>query len=467
MQTEINKDIYKNKRIVLGIILIGVLMANLDAVMLSIALPTITTYFNVGLSQSQWVVTGYIVAMTCLLIIFGKISEYTGKTKIYIMGFSIFTVSSLICGITTNINELIIFRIVQGMGASMVYGVMGALLYEAYPSEERGRAMGYVATTVAGAILIGPALGGLITDFLGWRYIFFINVPIGIVLVACAVKYMHIPETTLNNLKMDWIGSGTLVISIAFLLLFFGELSNNKILVGSLLIYGAIFAVSLIIFVIWEGKYETPLLDLSIFRNKLFILPTISYMFYYIALNINNIIGPFYFEGAMGYKPSEVGLFFMIVPLIMMFASPVSGWLYDKHHWKYTTGLGMSIVAAAYILQSYAFQKIDLGLIILTFVIAGVGSGIFQGPIYTEILDSLSDKTAIASGIASMSRSLGVALGVSLATILAMFELNAAGYNGAILSAGPSLLSSSIGMVVLVAGILCVISTAMSVLRNM
>jgi len=458
---------FKNRHIMLSIILIGVLMANLDVVMLNIALPTITTFFNVSLAQSQWAVTGYVLAMTSLLIVFGKVSDYTGKTKMYLVGFSIFTISSLACGFAGNLNQLIAFRFIQGLGASMIYGVLGALLYQVSPPEERGRAMGYLAAVVAGALLVGPGLGGMITDLLGWKYIFFINVPIGLILLTLAINYLKIPETTSKNVDMDWFGSGTLMLSIVFLLLLCGELVNENKTIKLLIAYGIIFLVSLIAFIFRESKCKKPLLDLSIFSNRKFTMPTISLMLYYIAFNAANFIGPFYFEGVMGYKPLQVGILFMLVPLIMMLSSPVSGWLYDKYHWKYTTGLGMLMVAIACALQGYASQETDLRLIVVAFIIRGIGSGIFQGPNFTEVLNALPmDKTALASSIASTARNLGTALGVSIATILLSIELFIAGYAGEPLSAGPIMLANAIGRILMISGALCALSATASVLRN-
>ncbi|HWQ64182.1 MAG TPA: MFS transporter, partial [Methanospirillum sp.] len=169
-------------------------MANLDAVMVNVALPTITVFFTTELALSQWTVTGYILMMTSLLIIVAKLSEYTGITRLYIAGWGLFTLSSLACGFTETIVGLIFFRIIQGIGASMVYCGMGPLIIHASEPSQRGQVMGYITTAIACATFIGPGLGGFITELLGWQYIFLVNVPIGIFLIICCLKYLNIQE---------------------------------------------------------------------------------------------------------------------------------------------------------------------------------------------------------------------------------------------------------------------------------
>ena len=178
-QVGIPDSVYKNRYKISVIVLIGILMSVLDGYMVTIALPTITTYFNVDVAQSQWIITGYLVVMTVLFIFFGKFSEYTGKTKLFLIGWVLFTLSSLACSLSSGITELIIFRIAQAAGASMVAGVSGAIIFHAFPPNEIGKAMGYFGATVAVSSLIGPGLGGLITNSIGWQYIFFVNVPLG------------------------------------------------------------------------------------------------------------------------------------------------------------------------------------------------------------------------------------------------------------------------------------------------
>lgn len=200
-QTNIQEFAYKNRLIILGIVLTGIIMSILDGYMVGIALPNITTSFNVSITQSQWIISGYLLVLTGLFIFFGKLSEYTGKTKLFMVGWLIFTISSLVCGLAHEINLLIFFRIVQAVGASAVAGVSGAILFHTFPQNEIGKAMGFYGAAVALGSIIGPVLGGLITNSIGWQYIFLINVPMGVILLIFAMKYLKIPESRVKTSK--------------------------------------------------------------------------------------------------------------------------------------------------------------------------------------------------------------------------------------------------------------------------
>ena len=191
----------------------------IDGSVVSIALPTITRYFQADVAQSQWVITSHLVTVTSLLMIFGRIAERTGKVRLFLAGFVIFTLASVACGLSTTLSMLIFFRAVQAAGA----------------------AMGYIGTTVSLASIAGPIPGGYLVDYMGWKYIFLINLSIGIVLLALAARYMKIEETRSSKLDLDWRGGIALIIFIVSLMLFLGDLSSNK----ALFISGASWATRL------------------------------------------------------------------------------------------------------------------------------------------------------------------------------------------------------------------------------
>jgi len=459
--------VYRNRYVILGIILLGSFMATLDSSMVNIALPTITIDYNVGLAESQWTITGYLLSMTGLFIFFGKLSEFTGKVKLFIIGWAIFTVSSLACGIAPGLYELIVFRIVQGIGASMLSAVGGALIFEAFPPQERGKAMGLFGVVFGIGAVVGPALGGFIVDGLGWQYIFLINVPIGVVLLACAFKYMKIPEMTVNRLDMDWIGAVTLCISIVSLMLFCSEVANGLTMTMPMAAYAVTSVLSFIIFLYRESTCKKPLLDLSIFRNRLFTLPILSGLLLFMPISISNTLSPFYFEGVMGYTASQVGLILIVVPLFMMFSAPVSGILYDKYHWKYSAAAGALVYFLGFVVFGYGLLTINFWIIIAAFIIRGIGGGIFSSPNSIETMSALPrEKTATASSVSSTITFLSIMLGVALSSTFLTLDLNASGYVGPIFLAGSSLLANSIGVITLGAGAFLIASSAASVLRN-
>jgi EmrB/QacA subfamily drug resistance transporter len=466
-QTTVQDSVYRNRYIILAIILIGTFMAMLDATMVSIALPNMTVHFNVDLIQSQWTITGYLLAMTGLFIFFGKVSDYTGKARLFMAGWAIFGLSSLACGLAPGLKELIAFRIAQGIGASMVACISAAMIYLVFPPQERGKALGMVGVVFGGAALIGPGLGGFIVDSLGWQYIFFINVPLCIVLLALALKYLKIPEQTTKRFEMDWIGAATLFVAIVTLMLLCTEIAKDQKVTDVKLAYAAVSGIATVAFLFYESRCARPLLDLSIFHNRRFTLPIVSAMLLYAGISLATTLAPFYFQGAMGYTASEVGYISMVVPLFMMFAAPISGGMYDKRHWKFQSAAGLVVYAAGMIAMGLGVVAMNFWLIIVAFAVRGIGAGIFSSPNGIETMSAVArEKLGVASSVQYTANYMAIMVGVAFSTILVTASLNGNGYSGPVILAGPSLLSTSVGAIMFVAAALCVIAAVVSVLRN-
>jgi EmrB/QacA subfamily drug resistance transporter len=325
----------KNRYIVLLLVLTGVLMSVVDGSVVSTVLPTITEYFKVGIAQSQMIMTAYLVTLTSLLMIFGKVAEYVGKARLFWLGIALFSFSSLACGMSTSLNLLVICRIIQAAGAAMMFSISSAIIIQAFPRGEQGRAISYIGVAVAISSILGASLGGFIVDLWGWMYIFLINVPIGIIQLLLSSMYMRIEDNRSSSLKVDWIGAITLITFIVSLMALLGQLSISFTFQPAILGLSLIFLGSLAAFVINESRQKAPILDLSIFRYRMFVLPCISMILFFVASLMISVLGPFYFEGVMGYTASQVGLIYLIVPAIMVIGAPVTGWIYDKRQFRY------------------------------------------------------------------------------------------------------------------------------------
>ncbi|MFB3766122.1 MAG: DHA2 family efflux MFS transporter permease subunit [Methanotrichaceae archaeon] len=460
----------KSRHIIMILVLIGVLMAVVDGSVVSIALPTITGYFNVSIAQSQWVMTSYLVTLTSLLLIFGKVAEYTGKGRLFFLGVIFFTFSSLACGLSSSLWMLILFRVAQATGAAMMFSISAAIIFQSAPRGEQGRAMSYIGSTVAIGSIIGPTLGGIIVDLLGWKYIFLINVPIGIAQLVLLARYMKIEDKRSSELKIDWVGAVMLVAFIVSLMALLGELSASFAIQPAVIMLALIFVISLAAFIVNESRQEMPLLDLSVFRYKMFVLPSISMVLFFVANLMISVLGPFYFEGVMGYTASQVGAIYLIVPAIMVIGAPITGWIYDKRQFRYLAAVGLTILASSMIMLGYLASSTaqDTRLMLLSFATMGIGGVLFQSPNNTEIMRALPmAKINIASSFTATARNLGMALGVSLSGVLVSLQLSQAGYYGTITEAGPELLSSTISRVIIIAGMLCVVGMLVAVYRGM
>ncbi|HPS92368.1 MAG TPA: MFS transporter, partial [Methanothrix sp.] len=345
-----------------------------------------------------------------------------------------------------------------------------AIIFQSFPRGEQGRAMGYIGATVAIGSILGPTLGGFIVDLLGWKYIFLINVPIGIVQLLLSSRYMKIEEKTSDSLNVDLIGAATLITFMVSMMALLGELSVSFSPSPANIALAMIFILSLAAFVINESRQKAPLLDLSIFRYRMFVLPCVSMIIFFVSNLMISILGPFYFEGVRGYTPSQVGLIYLIVPAIMVIGAPVIGWIYDKHQFRYLAALGMAIMAVSMIRLGYLAASLgsDPRQMLFAFVFLGMGGAFFQSPNNTETMRSLPrDKINIASSFTATIRNLGMALGVSFSGVLVSLQLARAGYYGTLLEAGPVLLSSTVSRVMMLAGLLCIIGTVVSIYRGM
>lgn len=456
---------FRHRYAVLFIVLASVLMAVIDGTVVNIALPSMTRFFSVDLSDSQWTITAYLITMTSLLLVFGKVSEYVGRARLFFVGIIVFTASSLACGLSAGLPELILFRVIQGAGAAMLFSISSALIFATTPPAERGRAMGYLGATVAIGSIAGPIVGGFVVDSLGWQYIFFINIPIGILLIASAAAYFRIDEKRTTSLSLDWQGSAAMVAMFVALIMALGSLADTGIITPAAIISGAIFLGALALFIWHERRCPAPLLDLSVFSHRAFLFPVIAVVLVFVANFMMAVVGPFYFEGVLGYRPSQVGLVFLVTPAVMVIVAPVAGSLYDRHPTRNYAALGMSITAISFLILSYCAITRNVPGIIVAFVLFGTGVGLFQSPNNTAILSALpKEQLSTASSVIATSRNLGMALGVSLGSILLSFQLMAAGYGGDVITADPALLAVSISRIMAVCACLCGIVVLLSLL---
>ena len=461
-----NSTVYKDRYIILGIVLTGILMSVLDGNVVGIALPAITQVFHVDLALSQWTATAYLLTITSTLLIFGKLSEYTGKTKMYISGFAVFTLGSLACGLAPGIYELIAFRVLQGIGGAMVAGIGAAILFMAFPPEERGRAMGYIGAVSGVGCVIGPGLGGFLVEHCGWGSVFLINVPIGIALLAAAFRFLKLPEEAVEKRPIDWIGAAALILAASSLLLFLDEISSGPQLTWNIVLFAGSCTGGLIVFLLQERRAKEPLMDLSAFRELRFTLPLAGLLISFTATLLLGVVAPFYFEIAFGYPASTVGYIMFIPPVIMIAGAPIGGLLVDKHPWKYYSAAGMGIMALALALMGFFATRMDLAPILLSLALFGLGEALFTSPNSNEVMGALPrKKTGIASSAAAVARNLGMSLGVAMAAAILTLQLAGTGSHAAF-APTPAAIAGAVSLALYFAAALCILGALLSSLRN-
>ena len=453
----------KGRYLALTIVMIGVFMSVLDAVSLNIALPSITSYFQVAVADTQWVVTSYLLVQTCFLIISGKVSERTGQARMFTLGLLVFSTSSLLCALSSNLWQLIMFRVMQGLGASMMFSVSTAIIFRIFDVRGRGKALGFLGSTVSLGGMLGPVIGGVLVGTLGWQSIFLVNVPIGLIAAVLAVRALKVEETISDHLRMDYLGAVLWVVSIGSLVLMLGALGGNGALTTENGAYLLVFLVTILLFVLREREVAEPLLDISVFKIGRFSLITMSMAMFFMSMSLVIILGPFYYEGVLVYGPATVGAIFMILPAITMFGSLLVGRIYDKRRlWPYTT-VAHLVRALGFFLMAYGFLSLSLPLTLVAFAVMGLGSCLFQTPNNAEMMLSLPmRKSGLASSIQATTRNLSMAVGISLATIFMTVLMGSMDY-GAI-AGGPLAgeLARSVTIAVAFGGVLSMVGAMIS-----
>ena len=460
-------DAAPNRYAILAVVLAGVFMAVLDGVVVSIALPTITAHYGVDLDSTQWVITAYLLTMTVLLLPMGRVSEYTGRAPLFVAGLALFTLGSAACGLAPSLAFLVGSRVVQAIGGAMVFSISNALIFEAFPVTERGRALGYLGSVVAIGSLASPVVGGGLVEAFGWESIFFINLPIGAAVIAGALRVLPRGHVRPDRFSFDLPGALALGVALAGLIFFLGRLAASPVLDATAAAYALVAVAATTVFVLVERRTQAPLVDLGLFAEPLYVLPVLAMLLYFVAAFMLNLVGPFYFEAVMGFSPGTVGLVVLLLLAVMAVTAPAAGWLYDRSRFPYLAAAGMGLVAAGYAVAGYAASARLLVPMLGAFLVIGLGAGLFQAPNNTAQMSAVPRRwLGLASAITASGRNLGMSLGVSIGSVLLSASLIAGGSTGPILEADPALLASSVGAIIWTGAVLTAIAAGLSALRG-
>lgn len=409
---------------ILAVVAIGTFMGPLDSSVVNIALPSIKNTFQTTLPVVEWVVMAYLLIISSLLLTFGRMGDMYGHKKIYIAGFATFTVGSLLCGMAPTISALIAFRVVQAVGAGMLMSMGPAIITDITPPQERGKSMGVIAVAVSVALTTGPVLGGFLTAKFGWPSIFLINIPVGILVIF--LSQLVIPNTKGHDAQpFDIRGAVTFFIALISILLPLTYTERvgwtNPYLLGWL----AFGLALMIFFVILEKRTKHPMVDMSLFKNRLFSMANLSALLNYIALFSTVIMMPFYLQQLRGLSPSEAGVLLIPMPLTTMLVAPISGAVSDRIDSRYLSSIGMAIVSLGlWILSNLQIDSPRINIII-ALIVLGLGSGLFQTPNNSAIMGSVPpNRRGIASGLLASMRNIGMVFGVAISGAVFTGRLN-------------------------------------------
>jgi EmrB/QacA subfamily drug resistance transporter len=405
---------YSRKWYVMAAVAMGIFLATIDASIVNVALPTLVRELSTEFTLVRWVVLVYLLTVTTLILNMGRLGDRVGKKPVYAAGFIIFTIGSALCGIAPTVYWLIGFRVLQAIGAAMMMALGVAIVTEAFPPSERGRALGLAGSIVSIGIVVGPVLGGLIIDALSWHWIFYVNLPVGILGILMVARF--VPDIRpLGEQRFDYPGAFTLFVSLMALLmaLTWGEqVGFARPLILSLLALGLIL---LAVFLVIERKVSQPMVDLNLFQNRLFSINLVTGFITFVCVAGTIILMPFYLENVLGYHPSSVGLLLAVVPITMGVTAPIAGAMSDRLGTRPITVVGLLVLLVGYYaVSTLTIQTTPLGYI-ARFLPIGVGMGIFQSPNNSAIMGSAPRaRLGVASGLLAMTRMLGQTTGIAV-----------------------------------------------------
>ncbi|HXD53982.1 MAG TPA: MFS transporter, partial [Solirubrobacteraceae bacterium] len=414
---------------------VAMFMLLLDITVVNVALPDIQRTLGSSFSDLQWVVNAYSLTLAAFLLTAGAAADRLGRRRVFVAGLFVFTLSSAACGLSGSPLELNLFRAVQGVGGAMMFATSLALIASAFHGKERGVAFGVYGGVIGAAVAVGPVVGGLITSGIGWEWIFFINVPIGIGAVFLTLK--EVEESRDPNARgIDWVGFVTF--SASLFLLVFALVQGNEKGWGSteIVSFLAGAVVLFAIFIVAERAQERPMLDLSLFRRRAFtgasvvafsISASMFSMFLYLTL---------YVQDVLGYTPLQAGVRFLPITLLSFFVAPIAGRLSVRLPIRLLLCVGLLLVSGGLLSMTAVDASSDWTVLIPGFLIAGAGIGLINPPLASTAVGVVHfTRSGMASGINNTFRQVGIATGI--AGLGAVFQHDVTHNTRAALSGAP------------------------------
>ena len=389
-------------------------LATIDASIVNVAFPTLVEELDTSFNVIQWVALGYLLTIATLTLGMGRFGDVVGKKRPFIAGMALFVVASVACGLVPSVSWLIAFRVLQAVGSVLILALGAALLVEAFPPTERGKALGWIGTAVSLGIVSGPVIGGLLISSFGWRAIFFVNIPVGIVALLMANRY--IPATPpIRGQKFDVVGA--LLMSVSLFAFSLALTLGQERGFGTPLIVGS-FVVSVtaaVAFVVVELRTDDPMLQLRLFRNPILSVSVATGFLAFVCLSSTFLLMPFYLEGVLGFAVGTVGLLMGVAPLMMGLTSPIAGTLSDRFGVRRVSLVGLAVIAVAYF--SYLTFDTDTTAIHFMSLAAplGIGIGVFNSPNNSGIMGSVPPEyMGVGGGLVTITRLLGQITGIAV-----------------------------------------------------
>jgi EmrB/QacA subfamily drug resistance transporter len=437
-------------RLTIFTIALAAFMGSLDVTIVNISLPTIARYFDVGTGMVSWIVLAYLLVMSSFLLAFGKIGDLKGFKRVFLAGFAVFVTGSFLCAIAPSIKLLIAFRMLQALGAAMLTAIGPAMVTVFLPPEIRGKALGIVATFASLGIAMGPPIGGLLTSFLSWRWIFFINIPVGIVAIligkAVLPESEPMPGPSGQKARFDLLGAGLVFLSLFGLIFGMnmgGELGWTSPTIAGCLIGSIVLAV---VFVLRESRFSEPLVDLKLFRNPSFTSANGAVLLVMLVYGGAVFLFPFYLEYVKGLGTEVAGLILMVPSIATIIVASRAGALSDRIGSRKICVAATLLCAAGFYLLSFLDAESTRAFIFVALVILGLSLGMFLPPNSNLVMaQSPADKCGIASSLMMTARNVGTVIGIAVFEMVFAARVQMAGLSDGAVQGGAALAPLTLG----------------------
>jgi EmrB/QacA subfamily drug resistance transporter len=394
---------------------LSILLASLGMSIANVALPTLTLAFDASFQAAQWVVLAYLLSTTTLVVSAGRLGDILGRRRLLLAGLLLFTGASLVCGVASALWQLIAARAAQGLGAATMMALAMAFVGETVPKEKTGSAMGLLGTTSAIGTALGPSLGGILIGGFGWRSVFFVNVPLGMMALALAHRSLKRDRDDKATQRGTFDLKGTIVLALALATYALATTTGN----GH---FGSANAVLLLaagtgaaLFVLIEASAATPLVQLAMFRNSALTAGFATSALVATVMMTTLVVGPFYLSGALGLDAARVGLVMSVGPLVAAFAGVPAGRLVDWFGANRMTFAGLAGVLVGSISLSVIPAAAGIPGYVVALATMTVGYALFQAANNTVVMaDAPQDRRGVISGMLNLARNLGLMTGASV-----------------------------------------------------
>jgi EmrB/QacA subfamily drug resistance transporter len=394
----------------------GSFMAALDGSVVNTILPVIKDAFHSDVAGVEWVVTVYLLVLSGLLLTFGRLGDLRGHKSVYVWGFGIFVLSSAMCGAAPSTTLLIVFRGIQAIGAAMLASNSPAILTTCFPAEGRGQAIGLNSMMTYLGLTVGPSLGGLLAQSIGWRSVFYINVPVGALALTFSLIFIPKGKPSEADTEFDLPGAAVFLAGLVAVMLALNQGAEWGWSSLPILALAGLAVVLLTCFILIENRSSAPMLDLSLFRNPLFSASTVSAVLNYICVYSLTFLMPFYLILGRSLNPAQAGVLLTAQPILMAITAPISGALSDRLGSRLPGMVGMAMLAGGLLILARLGPQTPLWVAGVGLAVAGFGTGTFISPNTSALLGAAPrHRQGIASGVQAAGRNVGMVLGIGLA----------------------------------------------------